>query len=60
MPLDHWSYEMLDRFEVRAGLDRTKLESLPVSFDLSAYYDPDRGQFNATLVLAHLLRHLPV
>ena len=30
VPLDHWSYEMLDRFEVRAGLDRTILETLPL------------------------------
>ena len=31
VPLDHWSYEMLDRFEIRASLDRTHLETLPVT-----------------------------
>ena len=37
----------------------SQLEHLPVNFDLSAYYSPERGQYNATLILAHLLRHLP-
>lgn len=37
----------------------SQLEYLPVTFDLSAYYAPERGQYNATLILAHLLRHLP-
>lgn len=36
-----------------------RFEPLPVRLDLSAYYSPDRGQYNATLILAHLLRHLP-
>jgi archaemetzincin len=37
----------------------SRLEPLPVNFDLSTYYSPERGQYNATLILAHLLRHLP-
>lgn len=37
----------------------SRFESLPVNLDLSAYYSPERGQYNATLILAHLLRHLP-
>ncbi len=49
-----------DRLAERlAELVPCELESLPVSFDISSYYSPDRGQYNATLVLAHLLRHLP-
>jgi hypothetical protein len=31
VPLDHWSYEFLERFEVRAGLDRTGLETRPLT-----------------------------
>jgi len=30
LPLDHWAYEMLERFEVRAGLTRTGLETRPL------------------------------
>ena len=37
----------------------SRLEAHPVSFDLAAYYSRERGQYNATLILAHLLRHLP-
>ncbi|MEJ2313147.1 MAG: hypothetical protein P8Y11_12175, partial [Gemmatimonadales bacterium] len=37
----------------------SRLKPHPVSFDLAAYYSPERGQYNATLILAHLLRHLP-
>lgn len=36
-----------------------RLERRAVDFDISAYFSPERGQYNATLVLAHLLRHLP-
>ena len=36
-----------------------RFEHLPVNIDLSAYFSPQRGQYNATLILAHLLRHLP-
>lgn len=36
-----------------------RLERITVHFDISAYFSPERGQYNATLVLAHLLRHLP-
>ena len=45
--------------ESLAGALPHSLEPLPVSFDLAAYYSPDRGQYNATLILAHLLRYLP-
>jgi len=30
LPLEHWAYEMLQRFEVRAGLGRTGLDMLPL------------------------------
>jgi archaemetzincin len=35
------------------------LQRLDVNIDLDAYYAPDRRQYHATLILAHLLRHLP-
>lgn len=31
VPLDHWAYEFLERFEVRAGLDRTGLDTRPLT-----------------------------
>ena len=30
LPLDHWAYTLLERFEVRASLERTGLESRPL------------------------------
>ena len=31
VPLDHWSYEFLERLEVRAGLERSGLETRPAT-----------------------------
>ena len=30
LPLEHWAYEMLERFEVRASLGRTGLDTRPL------------------------------
>ena len=36
---------------------RRPVASGSLKMDLSRYYSPDRGQYNATLILASLLRH---
>ena len=47
---------------LRHGIARafdSRVELVPLTLDFSALYAPERNQFHATLLLAHLLRHLP-
>ncbi len=51
-----WSEEL--RRRVTAATDHF-VRSQPLGIDLTHFFDPDRQQYHATLLLAELLRHLP-